>query len=109
MILQTEKNILVHLFITAKTPLPSRMIIYGSHGKIVIPDYWKASSATLYDNTGHATSLQVTQNSEFVFEIQHFNQLWSQHQLTIPVMTPTITCHTVAIIEDLYRQWTTSI
>ena len=108
-ILQTEKNILVHLFITAKTPLPSRMIIYGSHGKIVIPDYWKASSATLYDNTGHATSLQVTQNSEFVFEIQHFNQLWSQHQLTSPVMTPTLTCHTVAIIEDLYRQWTTSI
>ena len=85
------------------------MIIYGSHGKIVIPDYWKASSATLYDHTGHATSLQVTQNSEFVFEIQHFNQLWSQHQLTSPVMTPTLACHTVAIVEDLYRQWTTSI
>lgn len=85
------------------------MIIYGSRGKIVIPNYWKASSATLYDNTGHATSLQVTQNSEFVFEIQHFNQLWYQHQLTSPVMTPALTCHTVAIIEDLYRQWTTSI
>ncbi|MFC6169572.1 Gfo/Idh/MocA family protein [Loigolactobacillus jiayinensis] len=108
-VLQTEQAILVHLFITAKTPLASRMIIYGTRGKVVIPDYWKSDHATLYTAGGKVTELQVTQNSEFAFEIRHFNQLWRQQKLTSPIMTPAITCHSVAIIAQLYQQWATSV
>ncbi|MFD1319044.1 Gfo/Idh/MocA family protein [Loigolactobacillus zhaoyuanensis] len=105
-VLKTEQNVLVNLFISAKLPLNSRMIIYGDRGKIVIPNYWKSAEATLYTYDGKATPLRVTQDSEFVFEIQHFNQLWRQHQLTSPIMTPELTCHTIEIIENIYRRWT---
>ncbi|MFD0896320.1 Gfo/Idh/MocA family protein [Loigolactobacillus binensis] len=107
-VLKTDQNVLVSLAITSINPLHSRLIIYGTQGKIVIPNYWKATTATLYSIDGATTNFKVEQNSEFIFEIQHFNQLLRQHQLISSTMTPAITCRTVAIMEQLYQKWTTT-
>ncbi|AVK64823.1 gfo/Idh/MocA family oxidoreductase [Lactobacillus sp. CBA3606] len=96
---------LVNLLITAAQPQPSQMVIHGDLGTITIPNYWKTDHATLALNDQPPRQLKVTQQSEFVFEINHFCDLLSHHQLTSPVMTPAITKQTIQLIEHCYTQW----
>ena len=44
--------------------------IYGTEGKIEVENFWKSSSATLFDDEGNAEVFSLNQESEFVYQIQ---------------------------------------
>ncbi|MFC6182565.1 Gfo/Idh/MocA family protein [Lactiplantibacillus daowaiensis] len=96
---------LVNLLITSAQPQPSQMVIHGDLGTITIPNYWKTDHATWALNGQAPHVLQATQQSEFVFEINHFCQLLQTGQTTSPVMTPALTQQTITLIETCYQHW----
>lgn len=94
-----------NLFLTVELDLPHVLTIYGEKGRIEVPSFWKTQEATVYYLDGQIEKITGDFESEFVFEINHVNQLLSDKQLTSPVMTPALTEQTVTIVDSLYQEW----
>lgn len=93
------------IFLTVDLDLSKRMIIYGEKGKIVIPDFWKTDTAEVHYLDGKIETLHSTQNSEFVFEVDHVNECLEQGLLESPVVTKELTLKTVEITETIYKNY----
>ncbi|MGX7131178.1 MULTISPECIES: Gfo/Idh/MocA family protein [Enterococcus] len=98
-------EILGNLFITVDFLLPNELVIYGDQGVIRIPNFWKSAEATIELSTHHE-NFSFPQESEFVFEVDHVNECLNKKLLTSPWMTEELTVHTVATMENLYKEWT---
>lgn len=93
------------IFLTVDLDLSKRMIIYADKGKIVIPDFWKTDTAEVHYPDGKIETLHSTQNSEFVFEVDHVNDCLEQGLLESPVVTKELTLKTVEITETIYKNY----
>lgn len=93
------------IILTVDLDLSKRMIIYGDKGKIVIPDFWKTDTAEVHYPDGKIETLHSTQNSEFVFEVDHVNDCLEQGLLESPVVTKELTLKTVEITETIYKNY----
>ena len=101
--LNFPEGVLGTIFLTVDLDLPKRMIIYGEKGKIIVPDFWKTDTAEIHYNDGEKETLHSTQNSEFVFEVEHVNDCLKQGRLESPVVTKELTLKTVEITEAIYK------
>lgn len=101
--LNFPEGVLGTIFLTVDLDLPKRMIIYGEKGKIIVPDFWKTDTAKIHYNDGEKETLHSTQNSEFVFEVEHVNDCLKQGRLESPVVTKELTLKTVEITEAIYK------
>lgn len=101
--LTLPKQVLASLLITKDIHDQSRIEVYGTKGKIVIPNFWKTDRLTS-EIAGEVEEYLFEMQSEFVFEIDHVNQCLQTSQLTSSVMTPTVTLEAIQVIDDLYRR-----
>ncbi|PIO82318.1 hypothetical protein BSQ39_01440 [Loigolactobacillus backii] len=99
---------LASIFITSTFDLASQMVIHGTKGKIIIPNFWKTDHAFVTLNDQPTKRLAVKQQSEFSFEVDHVATCLQKGELVSPIMTPEITIQTCQIIETLYRKWYTN-
>jgi predicted dehydrogenase len=83
----------------------NRAVIYGDLGRVEIPDYWKARSATVRYNTGETVELEHPCKHELIYEIEHFNRCISDGLLQSPVMDEAMTVSVVEIMENLKKSW----
>ncbi len=98
------KEIQGSFFITTNFAAPSQLTIYGDQGQLVIPDFWKAQTATLTIGD-HTEKIECPHQSEFVFEIDHVNECLQKKLLASPIMTKELTLQTIELTEKLYEQW----
>lgn len=101
--LRFPQGVIGTLFLTVDLDLKKRLIIYGEKGQIVIPDFWKTATAEIQYHDGQTEVLHSTQQSEFVFEIDHVNDCLKRGQLESPVVTKELTLKTVAMTEKIYE------
>ncbi|MBO0451413.1 Gfo/Idh/MocA family protein [Candidatus Enterococcus murrayae] len=101
--LSFPNGVLGTIFLTVDLDLPKQMIIYGDKGKIIVPDFWKTDTAEIEYRDGQRETLHSSQNSEFVFEVDHVNACLKQGRLESPVVTKELTLKTVAMTEAIYK------
>ncbi|MHC5374211.1 Gfo/Idh/MocA family protein [Enterococcus sp. LJL120] len=101
--LALPKQILASLLITKDIHDQSRIEIYGTKGKITIPNFWK-TNRLISEIAGETKEYLFEMQSEFVYEINHVNQCLQAGQLTSPLMTPAVTIAAIQVIDDLYRR-----
>lgn len=94
-----------HLVISTLFRSPSELIIYGTKGRIQIPDFWKTQEASLIidESIERMTALH---QSEFVFEVEHVNDCLAKGLTVSPIVTPDLTMQAVELVEMMYEQWT---
>ena len=97
-------TILANIFITTEFGTDNGMTIYGTKGRIEIPNFWKTQVASIFTNEGRE-DLHIPFISEFAFEVDHVNECLKQGLLTSPIMTPALTIETVALVENQYQKW----
>lgn len=105
-LLKLETGVLANVFLTTKVGLDKVMTIQGNKGKLVIPEFWRAKKATIYDLAGNVIrELHANFESDFVGEVKHVNQLMLSGTLESPIMTQEMTLSGVKVMDDLYQSW----
>ena len=105
-LLKFDTGVLANVFLTTKIGLDKVMTIQGTKGKLVIPEFWRAKKATLYDLSGHVLrELHAAFDSDFVAEVRHVNQMILSGALESPIMTEEMTVSGVQVLDDLYQSW----
>ncbi len=79
--------------------------IFGDLGRIEIPDYWKARTATVHYATGETLTLDHPCKHELVYELAHFNQCINEGLLQSPVMDEAMTVGTLEMMKRLRGEW----
>ncbi|GMG67005.1 Gfo/Idh/MocA family protein [Tetragenococcus halophilus] len=101
--LKMKENILASIFVTKDIQKNSRAEIYGSKGRLIIPNYWKTNQYVV-EKDGEHFKKELPMQSEFVYEIDLVNELLRSKKTVSPIMTPEITFSAISIIEGVYRQ-----
>ena len=68
--LRYENGVIASLRGAIRLNTDNKAYIYGTKGKIVVSDYWKANKATLYTYNGQEIVFELEQPSEFTYQIQ---------------------------------------
>ena len=106
-LLKLDNGVLADIFLTTKVGLDKVMTIQETKGKVVIPEFWRAKSATIYDLGGQVVRhLDAPFESDFVYEVQHVNQLILAGEVASPIMTDEMTLSGVGVMDALYQSWT---
>ncbi|MFZ2670660.1 MAG: Gfo/Idh/MocA family oxidoreductase [Enterococcus aquimarinus] len=93
-----------HLLISTLFEGPSELTIYGTKGRIHLPDFWKKQTATIIRDQS-VEEITFAHQSEFVYEIAHVNQCLQEGLQTSPIATPDRTMQCVELVEKMYQQW----
>lgn len=83
------------------------LVIWGDLGRIEIPDYWKARTATVYLNSGETIRFEHPCQYELVYEIRHFDECIRRGLTESPVTSREATLQTLSILEHLSDTWRT--
>lgn len=105
-LLKLDNGVLADIFLTTKIGLDKVMTIQGTKGKLVIPEFWRAKQATVYDLDGHIIRhLQADFESDFVSEVAHVNHMVQSGVIESPIMTEAMTLSGVQVMDELYKSW----
>lgn len=105
-LLKFDTGILANVFLTTKIGLDKVMTIQGTKGKLVIPEFWRATTATLYDLSGNVMrEMHAAFESDFVGEVKHVNEMILSDALESPIMTEEMTVSGVQVMDGLYKSW----
>lgn len=100
-----SNNVLVNAFITTSFKGESEMIITGTEGKIIIPNYWEATTAVIENQKGTQQLVDQSNKSSLAYTIEHVATCLKEKKTTSPIVTPKLTISSLAIIETLYQKW----
>ncbi|MDN6733816.1 MAG: Gfo/Idh/MocA family oxidoreductase [Tetragenococcus koreensis] len=101
--LTLQDRTLISILVTKDIHDESRVEIFGTKGKITIPNYWKTDRYIIETNE-ESENRQLPMNSEFVYEVDHVNDQLLSGKLLSPVMTPEVTYSAIKIIDDIYQK-----
>ena len=108
-LLKLDNGVLVNIFLTTKVGLEKVMTIQGTKGKLIIPEFWRAKSAIVrFADGGIKRQLNADFESDFVYEVQHVNELILSGERLSPKMTKEMTLSGVKIMDGLYQSWQVS-
>lgn len=103
--LKLLEDILVVSKISTEVHIPGLAIIYGKHGRIEIPNYWKARTATVIYNDGRIEEINHPCDYELVYEVKHIEKCLEKGLLESPVMNRSMTVETIGLMEEIKRSW----
>lgn len=84
----------------------NQLLVYGSEGYIVIPDFYKADKMTVHYHDGREDEeFSYPTSSEMKYEAAHFGQCIEDGKLTSDIITREITTHSVVIQEEIQKKW----
>ncbi|KRM00568.1 Gfo/Idh/MocA family protein [Liquorilactobacillus satsumensis] len=98
-------DVLVNVLLTTDFEIETKLVLYGTEGKIKIPNYWFSETALLENQQGTKRFVIDEQENDLVYEIAHINHCLQENKLTSPIVTPELTIQTLTIIESLYQKW----
>ncbi|KRL02702.1 Gfo/Idh/MocA family protein [Liquorilactobacillus capillatus] len=98
-------EILINSLITTDFDVENELVIYGTKGKLKIPNYWRGAAAILENAQGTKRFALENQKNELVYEVDHVAECLNSGVSTSPIVTPELTMHTMSIIQNLYQKW----
>ncbi len=101
---ETESGALFCVKNSAKVVLDNCATIYGTKGKIIIPEYWKARSATICQDGKEPETISRPCEFELVYEARHIKDCIDQGLLTSPVVTEDISVGGIRAIERVKQE-----
>jgi predicted dehydrogenase len=104
-LLKLDNGVLANIFLTTRVALDKVMTIQGTKGKLIIPEFWRAQTASLQLSDGTSRQIRADFPSDFLGEVQHVNELILSEKRESPLMTPEMTLTGIKIIDDLYQSW----
>ncbi|WP_056967322.1 Gfo/Idh/MocA family protein [Liquorilactobacillus sucicola] len=97
--------VLINSLITTDFDVESELVVYGTRGKIKIPNYWEGSAAILENGLGTKRFVLENQENELVYEVDHIASCLASGAVVSPIVTPKLTMQSMTIIQDLYQKW----
>ncbi len=80
--------------------------IQGTKGMIVLPEFWQAPYARLYNNKGELIeTFHDEQPNGFYYEVEHFAALWREGALESPRMPWAETLRMAEIYDGMLKEW----
>lgn len=101
---ETESGALFCVKNSAKVVLDNCATIYGTKGKIMIPEYWKARSATICQDGKEPEIISCPCEFELSYEAEHIKECLDQGLLTSPVVTEDISVGGIRAIERVKQE-----
>lgn len=86
--------------------LPPDAVIYGTKGKIIVPEFYRTTSAVLYDNEGRLLE-QFEEPCEdgFIYEIEHAAQLFREGKTESGLIPWRDTIACAEIFDAMREKW----
>lgn len=106
-IFRYDNGVLANLCSSVASDTGKEAVIIGDKGKIVVPNFWSAESAELYDDTGKvidAFFLPFTSNG-FVYEAEEVNQCIREGRLESNALPLQDTLDIMKIMDDIRADW----
>lgn len=100
-----ENNCLASLGVSTNILFDNGLKIYLDRGRIVIPDYWKADRAMIYESGILTAEKSFPCTYEFRYELSHYNDCIRSGLSSSPVNSPERTIRYIGICEELYKTW----
>ena len=98
-------GVLATLQVSRRVLFENGLTIRCDHGKIVIPDYWKASRAYVYEGDRLKETIDIPCPYEFQYELRHYSQCIQDGLVESPVTTHEDTIRRIAFTEQLYAPY----
>ena len=102
---ETEKGVLFCAKNSTDTVLENKAVIYGTAGKIEIPEYWKARRAFVCVDGREEEVIEYPCKYELVYEAKHIAECVEKGMLTSPVVTEEISVMGIEAIERIKADW----
>lgn len=102
-LLKFREEILATCKITTMAKGDSRCILFGTEGRIVIEDFWKAREAILELRTGEIERIAFPEPYEMVYEVNHMNECIEKGLLLSPVMDQEMSLACAEYTDRLYE------
>lgn len=100
-----ENNILACLFVSTKVLFQNGLTIRLDHGRIEIPDYWKANTAYVYRDDQLIETIRCDYEYEFRYELAHYNECIENGLSFSPITPVSNSARYIAYCEELYRSF----
>ena len=100
-----ENNALAALGVSTNILFDNGLRIYLDNGRIVIPDYWKADTAIIFEEGTCTVKQTFPCEYEFQYELRHYNECIRRGLLESPVNPLEGTIRYIQFCEDLYAGW----
>ena len=97
---ETESGVLFSVKNSTGAVLDNKAVIYGTKGKIVIPDYWKARKYVFGEKY-----MEIPCEYELSYEVEHIMDCIEKGLLTSPVVTEDISVKGIEVIERIKKEW----
>jgi predicted dehydrogenase len=102
-ILKFNQGTMASVYLTTKRGLAKEMRIIGTKGEILIPEFWRATKATLKIDGQDPQELEAHFQSDFEYEAKHVNDMLEAGILESPVMPAATTLQEMKLIDDFYK------
>ena len=102
---ETEGGVLFSIKNSTTAVLDNFAKIYGSKGRIEIPEYWKARKAVVYSGCSEPEIIEVPCKYELEYEAKHVYECMEKGLLTSPVVTEDISVKAIEVIEKIKSTW----
>ena len=102
--LKYKEGALASLTCSIKAETDNTAVIYGENGKIVIPLFWMAKTATLYSNSETVTFEDEYQGTGYMYEIEEANKCILNNKLESNVSSHNLTLELAKIMDEIRNQ-----
>ena len=100
-----ESGALATLCVSTDILFDNGLVIYLDRGRVVIPDYWKASSARIYEDGVCTWEESFPCDYEFQYELKHYNACMQKGLPGSPVNPIEDTIRYIRFCEALQASW----
>lgn len=101
---ETDSGVLFSAKNSTRAVLDNTCRIFGEHGYIELPNYWKAQKV-IFHIRGNTWEQTFPCQYELVYEVNHIAQCLEQGLLTSPVITEALSLSGIRAIEAVKRSW----
>ena len=102
---ETENGILFSIKNSTSAVLDNTAKIYGTNGRIELPEYWKARKAIVFCGDKAPETIEVPCKYELIYEANHIYECMEKGLLTSPVVTEDISVKAIEVIERIKNTW----
>lgn len=98
-------DVIARMAVSTDVLFDNGLTIYLTDGRIVIPDFWKASKAMFFKNGELTETLSFPCESEFVYELNHYNECILNGISFSPVTPVENTARYIGFCEQILKQY----
>ena len=102
---ETDGGILFSIKNSTSSVLDNTAKIYGSQGKMEIPEYWKARKAVVFYGDKEPKTIEFPCEYELIYEAKHIYECKEKGFLTSPVVSEEMSVKAIEVIEKIKKLW----